>query len=124
LLGEGKLQDAQTAAAKAIKLSQSGPGQAARYEAAFADARVQAKSGKTVEARKELEAVQNSTHKLGYRLYEYQARLAIGEIELWSGSPTAGAYLAALEKDAREHGAGLVADQTRALRAESRAEGK
>jgi eukaryotic-like serine/threonine-protein kinase len=124
LLGEGKLQDAQTAAAKAIKLSQSGSGQAARYEAAFADARVQAKSGKTAEARKELEAVQNSTHRLGYRLYEYQARLAIGEIELWAGSASAGAYLAALEKDAREHGAGLVADQARALQTELRTKGK
>jgi len=124
LLGEGKLQDAQTAAAKAMKLSQSGPGQAARYEAAFADARVQAKSGKTAEARKELEAVQSSTHKLGYRLYEYQARLAMGEIELWSGSPSATTFLAALEKDAREHGAGLVADQARALRTELHAKGK
>jgi len=124
LLGDGKLQDAQTAAAKAIKLSQSGPGQAARYEAAFADARVKAKLGKTAEARKELEAVQSSTHKLGYRLYEYQARLAIGEIDLWSGSPSAGAYLAALEKDAREHGAGLVADQAHALQTEQHAKRK
>jgi serine/threonine protein kinase/tetratricopeptide (TPR) repeat protein len=118
LLGEGKLQDAQAAAAKAMKLSQTGPGQAARYEAAFADARVKAKTGKTAEARKELEAVQNSTHKLGYRLYEYQARLATGEIEVWSGSATAGSYLAALEKDAREHGAGLVANQSHALQSE------
>jgi len=119
LLGEDKLQDAQTAAAKAMKLSQAGPGQAARYEAAFADARVNAKIGKTAEARKELEAVQSSARRLGYRLYEYQARLAIGEIEMWSGSAAAGTHLAALEKDAREHGAGLVANQAQALRIEA-----
>jgi tetratricopeptide (TPR) repeat protein len=124
LLGEGKLQDAQTAAANAIKLSQSGPGQAARYEAAFADARVKAKAGKTAEAQKEMEAALGSAHKLGYRVYEYQARLALGEIELWSGSPLAASHLAALEKDAREHGAGLVANQSHSLRTESRTKSK
>ena len=45
---------------------------------------MQAKLGKTPEARRQLESMLSATHKFGYRLYEFQARLALGEIELWS----------------------------------------
>ena len=76
---------------------------------------MKAKSGKTADALKELDATLSSARKFGYRLYEYQARLAIGEIELWSGSPSAQAHLTALEKDARAQGAFLVANQARDL---------
>ena len=115
LLGENKLADAQNAVAKAMKLSQQSAGQSPRYEGALANARVKAKSGKIGEAQKELEAMNASAHKFGYRLYEYQARLALGEIELSSGSAAASVHLAALEKDARAHGALLVANQAHAL---------
>jgi tetratricopeptide (TPR) repeat protein len=115
LMGEGKLQEAQVAAAKAMKLAQQSPGRAAQYEAALADVLVKARSGKYAEARKEGEAARDSAHKFGYKVYEYQARLALCEIEMWSASAAAGSDLAALEKDARAHGAGLVADQAKAL---------
>ncbi|HTW57834.1 MAG TPA: protein kinase [Terriglobales bacterium] len=114
LLGEGKLQEAQTAAAKAMKLAQQSPGRAAGFEAAFADMRVKARSGKTAEARKEAEAARDSARKYGYRLYEYQARLALCEIESWSGSASAAADLSLLEKDARAQGALLIANQAHA----------
>jgi eukaryotic-like serine/threonine-protein kinase len=117
-LGEGKLQDAQNAAAKAIKFSKQTPGLDPGFEAAYADARVKAKSGKWAEARKELDEVENSTRKFGYGLYAYQARLAMAEIESWSGSSSARIHLIALEKDAREHGALLVADQAKQLQTE------
>jgi len=58
----------------------------------------------------------SATHKQGYRLYELQARLALGEIGLWSSSATARSYLATLEKDARNQGAIFVANQADALR--------
>jgi eukaryotic-like serine/threonine-protein kinase len=115
LLGEGKLQDAQNASAKAVKFSKQGTGLDPGFEAAYADARVKAKSGKLAEARKELDVVLSSTRKFGYGLYEYEARLAMAEIESWSGSASSGAQLATLEKDAREHGELLVADQTKDL---------
>jgi eukaryotic-like serine/threonine-protein kinase len=115
LLGEGKLQDAENASAKAVKFSKQGPGLDPGFEGAYADARVKAKSGKLAEARKELEDVQSATRKFGYGLYEYEARLAMAEIESWSGSAAAGAHLAALEKDAKAHGELLVANQAKDL---------
>ena len=81
----------------------------------LADARVKARSGKAGEARKELDSMLASARKFGYRPYEYQARLALAEIELWSGSSSAGAHLAALETEARTHGLLLVANQAHAL---------
>jgi tetratricopeptide (TPR) repeat protein len=120
LLGEGNLKEAQSAAAKAISLAGPNTGQTPRFEAVLADARVKAKSGKTAEALKKLEAILASARKFGYHLYEYQARLAIGQIEMWSGGGPAHDHLAALEKDARGRGALLVAGQARDLLAVQR----
>ena len=124
LVGEGKLTDAENIAAKAITLSGKSTGQTPRYEAAFADAYVKTKTGKTAEARRELEATLTSAHKLGYRLYEYQARLALAEIELQSRSPSASVHLTALEKECREHGALLIAHQAQELLDETKAPGR
>jgi hypothetical protein len=115
LLGSGNLVEAQSAAGKAMALSRQTTGLTPRFEAVLADARVKAKSGKWAEARQELESILTSTRKLGYRPYEYQARLALAEIELWAGSPSAGAHLAAIENDARAHGLLLIANQAHAL---------
>jgi tetratricopeptide (TPR) repeat protein len=115
LLGEGNEDEARNEAAKAITLSQKASGQSFRYEATLADARVKAKLGKTAEALKELDTTLASARKFGYRLYEYQARLAMCEVELGGRAETAHAHLTELEKDARTHGAILVADQSRAL---------
>ena len=118
LLGAGNLKDAQGAMEKAAVLSRQTTLQTPRFEVTLADSRVKAKSGKTAEALQALNAMLASAQKFGYHLYEYQARLAIAEIEAGSGSPAAGAHLAALEKDARAYGAGLVADQAAALLAD------
>jgi hypothetical protein len=83
----------------------------------LADARIKARSGKTAEALQEAQATLNSASKFGYRLYEYQARLAIGEIEVEAHVAAAQSHLTMLEKDAREHGALLVASQAQALAA-------
>ena len=72
-----------------------------RFEATLADTRVKAKLGKTAQAREELESMLASARKSGYRHYEFEARLALAEIEQWSGSPSARAHLTALERDAR-----------------------
>ena len=116
LLGAGKIKDAQSAAAEAVSLSRQAALETARYEAILADAHVQAKSGKTKQARRELESMLLSTRKFGYRLYEFQTRLALGEIELREDSATGRSHLSTLEADATAHGALLVANQARALR--------
>jgi serine/threonine protein kinase/tetratricopeptide (TPR) repeat protein len=115
LLAAGKLPEARTAVAQATTLLQQPAGQTPRFEVALASSRVKAKSGKTAEARQELEASIASARKFGYRLYELQARLALGEIELWAGSAGAQSQLAAVEKDARAIGALLVAGEAQEL---------
>jgi tetratricopeptide (TPR) repeat protein/TolB-like protein/tRNA A-37 threonylcarbamoyl transferase component Bud32 len=116
LLSAGNLAEARGAAANAVARSRQAAGETPRFEATLADSRVQAKSGKAAEARQQLESMVSTTHKHGYRLYELQARLALGEIALWSGSATARSHLATLEKDARNQGAIFVANQADALR--------
>jgi tetratricopeptide (TPR) repeat protein len=115
LLGAGNLVEAQSAAEKAIALSRQSTVANSRFEAVLADARVKAKLGKWAEAREELEFMIASARRFGYRPFEYQGRLALGEIELWSGYALAVAGLNALERDARAQGLLLVADQAHAL---------
>ena len=115
LLGAGDLQQAQSAVSKAMALSQQTAARSARFEATLAEARVNAKSGKWAQAREELESMLGSARKFGYRPYEYQARLALAEIDLWAGSASAPEHLAALERDARAQGFLLIANQAHAL---------
>jgi eukaryotic-like serine/threonine-protein kinase len=113
LLSAGHLREAQSAAAKAISLSQKYGGRTTGFEAVLADARVKAKSGNEVGARKELDAMLASARKYGYVSYEFQARLALGEIEL--PSPSAKSGLRSLENEARGKGMLLIADEAAAL---------
>jgi eukaryotic-like serine/threonine-protein kinase len=113
-LAQGKLAEAQIQAEKAITLSQQTPSQSPRFEAILADAQVKAKTGKISEAKKELDAMLVSTRKFGYRFYEYEARLLLAEIELQSDSAAARPHLAALEKDAQDHGLLLIANHAQA----------
>lgn len=115
LLAQNKLQEATTAVTAAITLSRQAGGQTPVFEATLADARVKAKSGKVTEAHRELDAMAATARKFGYRIYDYQARLALGEIELWSGTPDARAHLVSLEADARAKGVLLFANQARAM---------
>jgi serine/threonine protein kinase/tetratricopeptide (TPR) repeat protein len=124
LLGQGRLPDAQAAVTKATALVRQTTLRAPLFEVTMAEARVKAKSGQTAEALQSLQTQLSSARKFGYLLYEYQLRLAIGEIDLWSGSASAASSLSALEKDAREHGAGFVANQAQALQTEHHAKGK
>jgi hypothetical protein len=56
-----------------------------------------------------------SARKSGYRSYEFEARLALGEVEQGTGSASAAARLSALERDARAQGFLLIANQAHAL---------
>jgi len=115
LLAEGKLAEAQEAAKKAAALVRQSTLLTPHFEVNLADARVQAKSGKTSDALRSLASLLALARQSGYGLYELQARLAISEIEFQSGSATARDHLSALEKDARQRGAILIANQAQEL---------
>jgi hypothetical protein len=116
LLAQGNTAEAKVHAEKAITLSQQSPSQPGRFEAILADALVKAKTGKTSGAKKELEEMLAFARKFGYRVYEYEARLALAEIELQLHFAAALQELAALEKkkDAKDRGLLLIANHAQA----------
>ena len=82
--------------------------------------RLRASSGEpddVTEATSRLQAILDESAKHGNVIRQFQARLALGEIEIkWGNRTTARAQLAALEKDAKSKGFGLIARQAGALR--------
>lgn len=117
LLAQGNLKAARDAASQSVKLSLTTVPQSVRFDALLADGRVKAKSAMYAEAHQELQTALAAAHKSGYRLYEYELRLALGEIEMGARVPDARAHLASLETDARSHGAFSLANQAKALAA-------
>ena len=115
LLAQGNGKAAREAASQSVELSRMTVTEPVRFDALLADARVKAKSARYAEAHQELQTALAAAHKSGYRLYEFELRLALGEIELGAVVPGARARLAALEIDARSHGALTVANQAKAL---------
>jgi len=82
----------------------------------LANARVLAALGENAEATKRLEAVLSEATKYGYLNYEYQARLALGEVDLKSGRTAAGrSRLATLNQDAIRTGFLLIARKAQKL---------
>jgi|HubBroStandDraft_6_1064221.scaffolds.fasta_scaffold00432_4 tetratricopeptide (TPR) repeat protein/TolB-like protein len=115
LLADGKLAEARTAANRAVSLSHKEVGAPAQFESVLPDSLVKAKSGNAAGARQELESSIAVAHKDGYQVYDYDLRLALCKVELWSHDPSARAHLAALESDAMAHGFLLVANDAHAL---------
>jgi hypothetical protein len=67
------------------------------------------------DARKELEEVLAEATQLGLSQYQFEARLALGQIEMKPRKMIEGrAHLAALEKDATAKGFLLIARKARA----------
>ena len=82
--------------------------------------RLRASSGKPsdiTEATGRLEAILDQSSRHQNVIRQFQARLALGEIEIKWGDKAAGrAHLSALEKDAQSRGFGLIARQAEGLR--------
>lgn len=77
---------------------------------AITAARVRAALGKPAEATKSLDATLAEAAKFGFVKYQYEARLARGEIEMQSGEAAAGrAQLARLQHEAKAKGFLLIA---------------
>jgi tetratricopeptide (TPR) repeat protein len=116
-LGEGHLQDARDAAEKAEKLLKK-EDRLADLTVRIAAGRVRAATlmpANVAMAVERLETVRREALTTGAAGLEFDARLALGEIEISSGRIANGrARLAALEQDARARGFGLVAGKARA----------
>ncbi len=113
-LAEGKVTDARreinAAQAIAAKASHRGP----RLEFAIVAARLHAALGENDGAKKELQSALDQADQMGFLEYQFEARLALGEIEMKSAEPATGrASLATLEKDATAKGFLLVARKAR-----------
>jgi len=110
LLAQGKTQEAQVCADHAAVLSQQVTDLPTHFEAALAAAAVKAELGKITEATKILNKLRDEANRHGYVIYEMEARLRLGELELGADKADAArARLKQLEKDARSKGYLLIA---------------
>jgi len=116
-LAQGKFAAAEGSVALATTLAATAQERDIFLSVAICAARVRAASGKRTEAVNNLEAIIPEAAKLGFVEDEFEARLAIGEIEIESGRAAAGrARLAALERDAAARGFLLIARKAAAAR--------
>jgi hypothetical protein len=121
LLAQRRLSEARQAADRAAALSAKSESQPVRLLVAITVARVQAASGGAGAARalKNLEIARAEAQKAGRVGLEFEARLALGEVELLLGRLAAGrSRLEDLEKEAKARGFGLLARKAAALLSE------
>jgi tetratricopeptide (TPR) repeat protein len=114
-LKQRKTREAETTIDKASQLAARSQQSELRTPILIMAARVQGASGKTTTAGKDLEAILNEETTLGDVALQFEARLALGEIEMRMGEVAAGhSRLASLEKDATEKGFLLIARKAHA----------
>ncbi|MGA9352913.1 MAG: tetratricopeptide repeat protein, partial [Terriglobales bacterium] len=114
LLAEGKAAAAKEAIQHARAARSQNP--AIRWQTAIVAARVETADNNTAHSasglatRKELTAIIAKSRELGYRGIEFEARLALAEIEMKAGQTAAArASLTAIEGDAKARGYNLIA---------------
>ncbi len=112
LLAQGRQNEASKLADETWKLAAKSEDRRVRFAVATTMARAKAASkipGDVDAALKLLEATRAEASRGLFVASELDARLAVGEIELAAGRPTAKQRLAALEKDAKARGFGRIA---------------
>jgi eukaryotic-like serine/threonine-protein kinase len=114
-LAQGKVADAEKAVNEALALTGKTQVFYVLQRLGITAALVRAASGRRAdvnEALKSLEAVLSQAKKTGFVASQFEARLAMGEIGMKSGSEgVSRAGLDALERDAKAKGFGLIARQ-------------
>jgi tetratricopeptide (TPR) repeat protein len=115
LLQSGKLADAEVEIQQARKLVKADD-HVAHLPVAIAGARIATASGDFANARKLLGEALAEAAKANLLYFQYDARLALGELEIKSGSMADGrARLTALEKEASDRGFLLIARKAASL---------
>jgi len=110
LLAQNKVADAGETVRRTRQIAVQTP--VIRIQAAIADAELTAAQGKTVTAGKSLRALVSQAAKLSCVPCQFEARLALGQMEMKSGQTSAGrAHLHALELDAQAQDFVLIARQ-------------
>jgi class 3 adenylate cyclase/tetratricopeptide (TPR) repeat protein len=108
LVEDGKSEEARKEIETARQALPMCENRSSRLEFAIAAAKAQAAAGKAssrTEARKSLESTLAEGTRMGFLLIQFEARLALGEVDLQSGEKSAGQRrLAVLEKDAASKG--------------------
>jgi eukaryotic-like serine/threonine-protein kinase len=81
----------------------------------IAASRIQAATGNIAEAKKGVREALLNAQKYGFLTYQFEARLALAELEMQSGNKAAArSQFLHLEQDARTRGFGLIADKAAA----------
>jgi serine/threonine protein kinase/tetratricopeptide (TPR) repeat protein len=110
LLAQGKIAEAEKEIDRLASPASGSQNAEARLKFRIAAARARAAMPRNADARKDLEGVLVEATRLGLSQYQFEARLALGEMEMKSKETAAGrAHLAALEKDATATGFLLIA---------------
>jgi hypothetical protein len=119
LLEQGKISEAQKVIQSAQELSARSGVIPVHFEVDIAGARGRAAAARqngTAAAKRTLDAVLAKATRHGYLGYEFQSRLALGEIEMKSGQIAVGrARLQTLERDAKAKGFLLIARRAAAI---------
>ncbi len=115
-LGLNKISEAQSAIARAGALAKKSQERHAIAGVQIAQAQVAAATGKSEEAEKNLEAVVADMTRLGLVSIQFEARLALGKVQIKSPKTAAEGQetLAALEKDAAAKGFVFIARRAHA----------
>ena len=103
-LHTGKLAEATTSAGRAVQLAQQAADRMPRFLAAVVAARVQAANGHVPEAIHALQGVRTEATSYGYLAVEFEARLALGEMEKLRTPDSPRAQLKVLAKESRAKG--------------------
>lgn len=115
LLMEGKLKEATTEIDQAKALWEKGRGFDQHFDIGIVSARILAQTHDPAEAEKQLNLLLDESTRDGLVSYQFEIRLALGEIEMKSGKTASGmARLKSLEKDATAKGFLLVAHKAKA----------
>ncbi len=111
LLAQGKLDEAREVSARAMSRASSSQNPVIRISIAITDARLLAAVGDFASASRGLEAVLGEATELGLLGLTFEARLALGEIEIAAGDAAGAgrARLRTLAEEAESAGFGLIA---------------
>jgi DNA-binding winged helix-turn-helix (wHTH) protein/tetratricopeptide (TPR) repeat protein len=115
LLAQGRIEDAKQAIERSSALSEKYQDRPVELFTAITAARVRAASSNAADRAKAADRLQQvlaESARMGLLGYAFEARLALGEIEMSSGNRAAGrGRLESLQKDASQKGLGLIAQQ-------------